>query len=86
MSSEERAIEPLGLDEREDREIGVVKDVAEAELGTEPKGPQRQERVGEIGPCYGMVSYILGGESKIVMSGFRPFRSVVRGYCNFVLL
>lgn len=36
MSSEERAIEPLRLDEREDKENGEVKEVAGVELGTKP--------------------------------------------------
>lgn len=52
MSSDERAIEPLKLDEREERENSVVNNAAEVELGEKPKGPGRQERVGEIGPCY----------------------------------
>lgn len=62
MSSDERAIEPVGLDKKEEKENGVVNNVAEVELGAEPRGPRRQDRVGEIGPRYGIVSYILGGE------------------------
>lgn len=89
MSSDERAIEPLGLDEREDKENGEVNNVAEVELGAKPKGPRRQEGIGEIGPCYAgyHIVHIRWGESKIEKSlGFRPFRSVVRGYCSFVML
>ncbi len=57
MSSEERAIEPLKLDERENRENSAVNKVAEVELGAKPKGPRRRQRVGEVVLCYGIISY-----------------------------
>lgn len=71
MPSEERAIEPLWLDEREDRENAEVNNVAAVELGTKPRGPRRQEGIGEIGPCYAgnYIVHIRWRKSKIEMSG-----------------